>query len=61
MRKPTPRIFISVSGGMVQGTRANVDIDVEIFDWDNLKADGFTSGEIEQMWEEATIETDHWT
>jgi len=53
MPKKETTVFIYVSGGNIQGVSANnPDVDIEIFDVDNLKAKGLSTSEIESLHEE---------
>jgi hypothetical protein len=47
-------ITVYVSGGNVQGVRTNSDlpIGIDIFDVDNLEAEGKSKEEIELLWNE---------
>lgn len=55
MRPMKPKIVIYVEGGVVQGVRTNMDIDVELFDVDNLHEE-HTNEEICFLWEKKTRE-----
>ena len=47
----TPKVLAYVEGGLVQGARAtDKEIALEVFDVDNLKADGLSRDEIEKEW-----------
>lgn len=46
------KILISVDGGLIQTIRStDPNIDVEIFDCDNMGADGLTNSDIETKWD----------
>lgn len=49
-----PRIMIHVEGGNVTGVMANQSIEVEVFDVDNLKAEGKSIEDIDKEWIEMT-------
>ena len=46
-----PQILVNVQGGMIQSVWASESIKVEVFDQDNLEAEGFTQAERNDMWE----------
>ena len=55
-----PKVAIYVSGGNVQAINANTDdVIVEIFDVDDLKANGKTGKEIDAMWDKISEELHH--
>jgi hypothetical protein len=35
-----PKVIVCIEGGVVQGARSSEDVDVEVFDVDNLKEEG---------------------
>ena len=54
------KIIIYVCGGVVSEVRADdVDVSVEVFDVDNMKADLYTGKMIDVEWEKKTKEFPH--
>ena len=52
MKNQKTNIIIYVSGGVVQGIRSNdPDIGVEVFDADDLLAEGLTGDAIDKRWD----------
>lgn len=49
-----PAIFVAVKGGVVQGAKANIGIDFNVFDQDDLEENGMTSEQMEAEWEKIT-------
>ena len=48
--KPKPQIIVNVQGGMIQSVWASENVEVEVFDNDNLEAEGFNQTERTEMW-----------
>jgi len=52
MKKKMPKVVVYVSGGNVQSVYANTeDVKAEIFDVDNLRAEGKSNKAIDAMWD----------
>jgi hypothetical protein len=49
-KKVEPHVLIAVSGGTVQGCRGTTRIGVEVFDQDDMEAEGKTEKQIEAEW-----------
>ena len=52
MKKKVPNVLVYVSGGNVQSANADSPVGIEIFDVDNLEAEGKSKDEIEVLWKE---------
>lgn len=50
MKKDIPEVLVYVSGGLVQGANATGSVAFEVFDVDNLEAEGKSKDEIEALW-----------
>jgi len=58
--KPKTKVAIYVSGGAVQSIVGNKDdIEVILFDVDNMKADGISGKTIDKKWDEVQKECHH--
>ena len=44
------KAIIAVKGGVVQGVRANIPMEVDVFDGDNLTEEGYSGEEQSGMW-----------
>lgn len=46
------KVIVAVGGGVVQGCRStDPNVEIEVFDQDNLKEEGKYGGQINKMWE----------
>lgn len=46
----TPKVIVNVGGGMVQGARANTEVEFKVYDEDNMSADGDDQSDIDNEW-----------
>lgn len=52
MKNKVTKVIIAVSGGVVTGCRSTEpNVEIELFDQDNLKEEGKYSYQIDEMWE----------
>lgn len=49
--KPKPQIIVNVQGGIIQSVWASENVNVEVFDNDNLETEGFSQSERNAMWD----------